>query len=279
MKSVGKIGDSCAVPRYFSASTGRDRCDAAGRPGGLAALGQTVAQPPRFHKRSEIPSRGVQGCHSFAYNSCVNDEVRIEKTYCDDVARRGRDCFADVAPRGRPGQILDRQVRPSHRERSRHRPAGPRSQPAHRRGVHEEDQGVHDRDRSSSRRWSTTCRPRRPSRRPRRCSATSPARPASCRIRRRSTTYMRLLEKSTPRVKVFSIGTTRGRARDDRRGGRVRGAHGEARRQPRRPGEAGRSAHDQDERRAGGRRSRRAPRRSTTSPARFTRPKRARRPR
>ena len=38
--------------------------------------------------------------------------------------------------------------------------------------------------------------------------------------------YMRLLAKSTPRVKVFSIGTTRRRPRDDRGRGRLRSADG-----------------------------------------------------
>ena len=63
--------------------------------------------------------------------------------------------------------------------------------------------------------------------------------------------YMRLLEKATPRVKVFSIGTDRRRPRDDRGRRRVRSADGEARREQGRPREARRSAHDQDERRAG----------------------------
>ena len=48
----------------------------------------------------------------------------------------------------------------------------------------------------------------------------------------------------------------RGRARDDRGRGRLRGADGEARREPRAARQARRSAHHQHERRGGGRRSR-----------------------
>ena len=91
--------------------------------------------------------------------------------------------------------------------------------------------------------------------------------------------YMRLLAKATPRVKVRVDRHERRRPRDDRGRRGVRSADGAARGQSRRPGEARRSADDSDERharrrdRAGGRR------RSTTSPARFIRPRRARRPR
>ena len=61
--------------------------------------------------------------------------------------------------------------------------------------------------RSSFRRWWTIYRHRRPCPPRRRCSVTSPA-PGQAAVRAEVYDAMRMLEKASPRVKVFSIGTT-----------------------------------------------------------------------
>ena len=104
-------------------------------------------------------------------------------------------------------------------------------------------------------------------------------RAGSCPTRKTSTAYMRMLEKASPRVKVVLDRQDRRRPRDDRRGGRVGSDHGEARREPRAPRQARRPAHDQHGRRARPTSWSPRRRRSTTSPARSTRRRPARRPR
>ncbi len=142
--------------------------------------------------------------------------------------------------------------KPSHRRRSRDRQAGPRSEPADRRGVHEEDQGVHDRD------LLPLAARRLPAGLEDRADAEGRAR----RHRRRAGQAAVLeggLRLHAPAREVDAAREglldrhDRGRARDDRRRGRVRGADGEARREQGRSREARRPAHDQDGRRAGGR--------------------------
>ena len=90
--------------------------------------------------------------------------------------------------------------------------------------------------------------------------------------------YMRMLEKASPASEGLLDRHDRRRPRDDCRRGHLGSHHVEARREPRASRETGGPSHDQHGRcrsRPAGRTSRC---RSTTSPARFTRPRPARRP-
>ena len=112
---------------------------------------------------------------------------------------------AGLGPAGDPEAEI---IQAAHRAGPRHGQAGPRSEPADRRGIHEEDQGVHDRDRSSCRRSSTTCRRRRRVPTPKAVLGDIAGAPGKLPYSKEVYDYMRLLAKSTPRVKVYSIGTT-----------------------------------------------------------------------
>ena len=91
--------------------------------------------------------------------------------------------------------------------------------------------------------------------------------------------YMRMLEKASPRVKVYSIGRTEEGREMIAVAVTSEAEHGEADAEQRPPREARRSAHHQHGRRAGREADRPDHSRSTTSPARSTRRRRARRPR
>ena len=147
---------------------------------------------------------------------------------------------------------------------------------ADRRGIHQEDQGVHDRAvlPLAARRLHAGVEGH-------------PDAEGDARRHRRRARQAAVLERglrvhaAAREVHAAREGLhdrhDRRRPRDDRGRRRVRRADGEARREQGRPREAGRPAHDSDERRDGRRDRASARRRSTTSPARFTRPKPARR--
>ena len=121
--------------------------------------------------------------------------------------------------------------------------------------------------RSSSRRSSTTCRRRRRVPTPTATLGDIAGAPGKLPYSKEVDDYMRLLAKSPPRVKVFSIGQTEEGREMIAVAVASEALLAQARREQGRPREARRSAHDPDERRAWPTRSRAGPRPSTTSPA------------
>ena len=126
--------------------------------------------------------------------------------------------------------------------------------------------------RSSSRRSSTTCRRRKTVPTPKAVLGDIAGAPTKLPYSKEVYEYMRLLAKATPRVKVFSIGTTEEGREMIAVAVASEAMHRAARREQGAPRQARRSAHDQDGRRRSGARSCPTRRRSTTSPAPSTRP-------